>query len=83
MHITKFRNPWYNKSAFGPQWYMVRNEEKPQEYKGYLVFRYSNPWVDVVKYDDIAAEYVCITQRVTVTNAKQFIDSLEKDHAKL
>jgi len=78
MIITKFRNPWYNKSAFGPQYYTVRGNEKPIEYKGFYIFRCSNPWIDVVEhvqYEVDNEEFVCVTQRVTVTNAKQWIDS--------
>ena len=81
MIITKFRNPWYNKSAFGPQYYMVRDNEKPIEYKGFYIFRCSNPWIDVVEhvqYEVGNEEFVCVTQRVTITNAKQWIDSQEE-----
>lgn len=81
MEITKFRNPWYNAKSFGPQYYTVRDNEKPIEYKGYYIFRCSNPWVDVVEHVQYAPgdeEFVCVTQRVTVTNAKAWIDSQEE-----
>lgn len=77
MNITKFRNPWYTRQLFQPEYYFVKGHERPINYKDYYIFTHTNPWVDVVKYDYIAAEHVCVTQRVTVTNAKQFIDSLE------
>lgn len=78
MIITKFRNPWYTPKSFGPQYYPVRDKEIPQEYKGYYIFRHSNPWVDVVEHvqhDKDNEEFVCVTQRVTLTNAKAWIDS--------
>jgi len=75
MIIRKFRNPWYTRQLFQPEYYPVRDNETPIEYKGYYIFKYSNPWIDVVKYDDISTEYVCVTQRVTVKNAERWIDS--------
>ena len=81
MNITKFRNPWYTRQLFQPEYYFVRDNEKPIEYKGYYIFRCSNPWIDVVEhvsYTDGTEEFVCVTQRGSAKNAKKWIDSQEE-----
>lgn len=81
MKIMRFRNPWYTRQLFQPEYYTVRDNETPIEYKGYYIFRYSNPWVDVVEHVQYAPgneEFVCVTQRGSVKNAKAWIDSQEQ-----
>lgn len=75
VEVTQFRNPWYNKrNPDSRQWYRITYNCKAEEYKGYYIIRNVNPWVDVVDFKD--EEYVCVTQRGSVRNAKQFIDNL-------
>lgn len=74
MTFTKYKNPWYKplQSMYGPEYYTVNSHERVGEYKGYfLVSKISQ--IDIVKLGEQG--YECVTQRVTVRNAKAWIDS--------
>ena len=70
----KIRNSFHNKKYdMSKEYYEA---DKPSEvYKGFLLFNKTlNPWVDVVKQE--GEEYVIISQRGSMKNAKEFIDNL-------
>ena len=78
--ITKYRNPWYSKSnQLSKEWYSISEHAKIEEYKGFYIITGVNPWVDVVEhvqYSPGESEFVCVTQRGSARNAKEFIDML-------
>lgn len=82
MEILKYRNPWYSKNnSYSKEWYTITYDCKAEEYKGFYIIRNVNPWVDVVEhveYEKGNEEFVCVTQRGSVDNAKEYIDSLEQ-----
>lgn len=70
----KIKNSFHNKKYdMSKEYYEA---DKPSEvYKGFLLFNKTlNPWVDVVKEE--GEQYVIISQRGSMNNAKEFIDSL-------
>ena len=71
VEIAQFRNPWYNKQ--NQEYYKVNSNTRISEYKGFHLITGVHCWVDVVEFKD--DEYVCVTQRGSVRNAKQFIDN--------
>ena len=67
----RYINPWHNlrKSEYGPAFYQTDN--KPIQYKGYLIInRIPNCVWDIVK------DGKCITQRAGINGAKHIIDTL-------
>ena len=72
----KLINSFYDKRNNVSKPY-YETEEKPEEYKGYLLFKNTNPWVDIVEVrKDFGTEYWVISHRGSVKNCKEFIDSL-------
>lgn len=72
--MTTYKNPWHkpnNRDLYGPEYYTTG--EKPQEYKGYLIYERitGNVW-DVVK------DGVCITQLAGPNGARSAIDKILK-----
>jgi hypothetical protein len=67
-------NTFYNEENPVSKRVYVANLADAREYKGFLLFHYTvNPWVDVVEVRD--GQYFVISQRVTLANAKGFIDA--------
>lgn len=82
MEILKYRNPWYTgNNTYSKEWYTITCACKAEEHKGFYIIRNVNPWVDVVEHVEYGRgneEFVCVTQRGSVKNAKEYIDSLEQ-----
>lgn len=78
--FTKYRNPWYTKSnQLSKEYYYLTHpmHQKIEEYKSFYIINGVNPWIDVVEYvqyDKDNDEFVCVTQRGSVRNAKEYID---------
>lgn len=85
MLFIKYRNPWYAKSnQLSKEWYHLTHpmHQKVEQYKDFYIITGVNPWVDVVEHvqhDKDNEEFVCVTQRGSVRNAKEYIDKLYED----
>lgn len=79
--FTKYRNPWYNRNnSYSKDSYFINSDSKVSQYKSFYIAQGVNPWVDVVEhveYEKGNAEFVCVSQRGSVKNAREWIDSLE------
>lgn len=75
----KLINSFYDKRNNVSKPY-YNTEEVPQNYKGFLLFKRTNPWVDVVEVRNEFGfeEYWVVSQRGSIKNAKEFIDSKEE-----
>lgn len=85
MLFNKYRNPWYAKSnQLSKEWYYLTHptSQKVEQYKDFYIITGVNPWVDVVEHvqhDKDNEEFVCVTQRGSVRNSKEYIDKLYED----
>lgn len=70
-----YKNPWYDsRNPVSKKEYLITEDSKVEEYKGYYIITGVNPWVDVVQC--VGNECCCVSQVGSVRYAKGYINSL-------